>query len=172
MSNLWQVDLDLQSAKVVGTPSQVTRLTSYNFRDLSVTAVGNRIAFLLEENQADIYLADIADDGRQVNNVRRFTFDERDDYTAGWSADGKEIYFQSDRGAVTNIFVKPLDGGPVRAVGAGANGDEDNVEQSPDGKWVLYWGERAHTPSSAELAHPPAFSAIFSGTREKVIAQH
>lgn len=140
MSNLWQVDLDSENAIIAGNPSQVTRLTGYNFRDLTLTATGNRAAFLLEKNQADIYLADVADDGRHVSRTRRFTFDERDDYMAGWSADGQEIYFQSDRGAVTNIFAKPVDGGPVRAIGAGANSDEDNVEQSPDGKWVLYWG--------------------------------
>jgi hypothetical protein len=138
-SNLWQIELDLESARVIGLPSQVTRLTGYNFRDLSATSDGSRLAFLLEENQADVYLGDLIDDGSRLTNVRRFTFDERDDYPAGWSPDGSEIYFQSDRGVSVNIFSKIIDGGRAQALGAGATESEDNVQQSPDKKWILYW---------------------------------
>ena len=141
MSNIWQVDIDQSNARMIGEPSQVTRLTGYNARDISVTSDGTRVAFLLEKNQADVYLGDLSPDGRKLSDVRRFTLDERDDYPAGWTPDGSAVYFQSDRAVAAKVFAKNINGGQARAIGTGATQDEDSVQHSPDGKWILYWDQ-------------------------------
>ena len=142
MSNIWQVKLDPDSAQPLGEPTQVTRLTGFNIRNISATIDGSRVSFLLEENQADVYIGDLGDGGRKLTNVRRFTRDERDDYPVGWSDDGSIIYFASDRGASANIFQKVLEGGSASLIGHTSSYQNDrHVQQSPDGKWILYWGD-------------------------------
>lgn len=143
MSNLWQADLDLETGEVRGEPIRLTNLTGYNFQDLSASSDGRRIAFVIEENQMDVYVGDIHDAGRSLTNVRRLTFDDRSDTPGGWSPDSAEIYFTSERGVAENIFAQRFDGGSPRALSGTLLDSADSIQQSPDRKWLLYWEQEA-----------------------------
>jgi len=140
MSNLWQLNLDPETAEPSGEARQLTRLSGFNVGEISASHDGTRVSVLLEANQADVYVGEIRESGRTLIDVRRFTLDDRDDYPSGWSSDSSRIFFESDRGAVGNIFAQPLAGGEAEAIGSrfsnAANGD---TEESPDGRWVLFW---------------------------------
>ena len=139
MSNLWQISLNLESATPIDSPAQITRLTGLNFRDLSAAYDRSRIAFLLESNQADVYLGELEDNGTKLVNDRRITFDERDDYPGGWSPDGSELYFHSHRGVSENVFAKSMAGNTEVALTGSLGDSQDNVQQSPDRDWILFW---------------------------------
>lgn len=139
MSNLWQVQLDSNVAATVDTPTRLTSLTGYNFHDLSLTKDGSRIAFVLEENQPDVFVANLADSGKRLVDVRQFTFDNRYDLAGGWSPESTEIYFRSERGVNQNIYSKPFTGGDPEVLTGTLQNTSDAIQQSPDGRWLLYW---------------------------------
>jgi Tol biopolymer transport system component len=143
MSNLWQVAIDPVTARVAGEPIRLTSLTGYNFRDLSITADGERIAFVIEENQPDVYVADIENGGRQLANIRQLTFDERFDLPAGWSPDSGDVYFRSERGVDENVYAKNLASGDLTVLSGTLQDAHDAVQQSPGGRWLLYWEDDA-----------------------------
>ena len=74
---------------------------------------GRRIAFdsLGEDRQWDIWTID-ADGG----SLRRLTEDPGDDNMPSWSADGRSIYFSSDREGGPDIWRVPSAGGPAERV--------------------------------------------------------
>jgi len=141
VSNLWQVDMDRSSAMPAGEPTRLTSLTLDNFHDLSITEDGSRIAFVLEENQPDVYVANIENEGRRLSDVRQFTFDNRNDLPGGWSPDSTTVYFRSERGVQENIYAKVFAGGEPRALTGTLQDTSDSILHSPDGKWLLYWDE-------------------------------
>jgi Tol biopolymer transport system component len=143
MSNLWQVDIDLATGDVQREPIRLTNLTGYNFQDLSATSDGHRVAFVIEENQMDVYVGDIRDGGRSLVGVRRLTFDDRNDAPGGWSPDSDELYFQSERGVAENLFAQRIDGGSPRVLSGTLLSTSDSIQQSPDRKWLLYWEQMA-----------------------------
>ena len=143
MSNLWQVDIDLATGEVQSEPMRLTNLTGYNFQDLSATSDGHRVAFVIEENQMDVYVGDIHDGGRSLTDVRRLTFDDRNDVPGGWSPDSDELYFQSERGVAENLFAQRIDGGSPRVLSGTLLSTSDSIQQSPDRKWLLYWEQMA-----------------------------
>jgi len=163
MSNLWQTELDLETGEVRGEPIRLTNLTGYNFQDLSATSDGHRIAFVIEENQMDVYVGDIHDGGRSLANVRRLTFDERRDMPGGWSPDSEELYFQSARGVAENIFAQRIDGGPPRVLSGTLLDTANAIQQSPDRKWLLYWEQEALYRMPVD-GGPSEF--VLSGTRD------
>jgi Tol biopolymer transport system component len=142
MSNLWQMRLDPDSATPIGTPEQITRLTGLNFQDLSATSDLSRVAFLLESNQADVYVGELDNNGTRLINDRRITFDERDDYPGGWSPDGSNVYFHSNRGVSENVFAKSMVSNAEIALTGSLVSSGGNVQQSPDRDWILYWDRR------------------------------
>ena len=92
-------------------------------------------------------------DPREVHlaNVRQLTFDG-ENAEAYWSADGKELIFQSKHGdmACDQIFRMDADGGNVRPVSNG-KGRCTCSYFFPDGKRVLY----ASTQLSGDACPPP-----------------
>jgi len=144
-SNLWQIELDVESAEVSGEPSQLTQLTGYNIADLSMTSDGARLAFVLEQNQEDVYVGELVNNDTELESVRRLTLDEREDSTGGWAADSTEILFYSERGVSPSLFRQHLDEPDAVVVSAISEANrelfesEGSAEMSPDSKWILYW---------------------------------
>jgi Tol biopolymer transport system component len=150
MSNLWQVPLVSDNAMIDGVPAQLTNITGYNFRDISVSQDNTRVAFLIEQNQLDVYVAETPDGQPRLENTRRLTFDERSDMPGGW-ADNSTLYFQSRRGASQNIFAQNIFAGDAIAITGALVNSDDAVEISPDGKWILYWEEEVSDASTKNL---------------------
>lgn len=142
ISNLWQLELDPETANPRSPPKKLTELTGYNFADLSVSAAGDRLAFLLEQNQADVWIGELADDNRSFQRTYRQTTDERDEYPRGWSHDSATLYIEAQQGLAYGLFgtqvgepdLRPLSSGRVENVHA-------RVAQSPDGDWLLHWDD-------------------------------
>lgn len=83
-----------------------------------------------DAGQSDIYLVDA--DG---SNFSRFTQDPTNETAPNWSRDGKRLYFGSDRSGVTEIWRRPVAGGPATQITTG--GGNLPIE-SPDGGTLYY----------------------------------
>lgn len=142
MSNLWQLRLDPETANPDGVPQQITRLTGFNFADLSVASNGRRTAFLLEENQADVLIGELASDGAALTNIYRQTVDERDEYPRGWAPDSSTLYIGVQRGLAENLLaVRPGEAGAEPVLSGSVGRANDSVSTSPDGRWIMYWDD-------------------------------
>lgn len=101
---------------------------------------GSRIAFdAISEGNADVYVVDAAG-----GPPRRMTLSPTEDVVPGWSADGRWLYFTSNRSGDRQIWKIPADqpGGESEAIQMTRQGGFYAVE-SPDGRFLYYAKERA-----------------------------
>jgi Tol biopolymer transport system component len=101
---------------------------------------GSRIAFdAISQENADVYVVDAAG-----GPPRRLTVNPAEDVVPGWSADGRWIYFTSNRSGDRQIWRMPADRpeGESQAVPVTRQGGFYAVE-SPDGRSLYYSKERA-----------------------------
>jgi DNA-binding winged helix-turn-helix (wHTH) protein/Tol biopolymer transport system component len=134
-ANLWEVQIDPNSAKPVGSPRRLTSDPGY-VSDFSSTADGTRVAFFKHTIQPDVYVANVEPDD-QISTPSRLTLDERQDFPSAWTRDGKSILFMSDRDGTFHIFRQAIDqGSPDLLVG----GNDQLVipRLTPDGSAILY----------------------------------
>jgi len=124
-----------------GVPARVTPAVPSYFHGWSPD--GKWLAYSADRGSGlDIYT--IAPEG---GPERRLTTDPRADDAPQYSADGRLIYFLSDRAGVRDVWRMPAEGsGPDGALAERITRD-DRVEAaphpSPDGRWLIY------------LSHPP-----------------
>jgi len=135
-SNLWSVALDSETWTLDGTPTRLTRLSGYNFKNLTVTSDGQRISFLRETNQADVYVGEIDASGLLVDGARRLTLDDRNDYPTGWLTDRPALLFDSRRGDRWGVYVQGLDDANASHLMIGLE-ERGESELAADGRFVL-----------------------------------
>ena len=82
----------------------MTDWTGFTFDDPVVTADSRSLAFLDDQSQSDVYLAELSGDGSTLKAAERLTLDERLDWPGGWSSDSKTIFFYSDRNRNFDIY--------------------------------------------------------------------
>ena len=129
-----QVDRELRLVRRDGTDELL--LGPGEFRDLAVSPDGMHLAFeQLDEvtGTRDIWAMELA-----ARRPIRLTADPHDDLAPVWSADGRSIYFASNREGVPGIFRRSVDG----------TGDEERVlrdqsqtvpyDVSPDGGRLVF----------------------------------
>ena len=101
---------------------------------------GHRIAYFSRnaDNRRDVWT--VAPDG---SNARQVTDDEAVDWNPVWSADGKYLYFASDRKGVASLWRVRIDEATGRRLGelepvSGQSGEIFNMDLSRDGRRIVY----------------------------------
>ena len=160
--DLWEVRVDPKTARRTSEPRRLTRWVGYTPGLVSVSKDGNRIVTTKGYHQTDVYVAEIEPDGRRMKPERRLTRDTRYDWPGGWTMDGKEILFSSDRNGVFNVFKQGESNSDAELI-VGGKEDSRAPQISPDGKWVLFmvWPDTRSTrpvrimrsPASGGPAH-------------------
>jgi eukaryotic-like serine/threonine-protein kinase len=148
-SNLWAVRIDPQSAASMGSPERLTEITSYNIRDIRATAIGQqRLTFLRERNQEDVYVAPLRSSPVGLGLPRRLTLDDRNDEPGAWTRDSRTIVFGSNRAGSLDVFKQRIDEATAESLVIAPEIDGD-PRVTPDGAWVLYlqkrWGESGYS---------------------------
>jgi eukaryotic-like serine/threonine-protein kinase len=172
--NLWEIRVDSQNGQIKSEPRLITNWTS-GFRvrtlgGLSVSADAKRLLCLKGTTQADVYLGSLEEGGKRLTNPRRLTFDDRNDYLAGWMPDSKAVLFTSDRNGNYDIFKQLIGEREAEALVAGPK-DECDPMITPDGNWLLYFSipksERQASPDPVELRRVPSSG----GTPELILRE-
>jgi len=135
--DLWEVAIDGKTAQRTGEPRRLTRWVAYAPGLVSVSTDGKRIVTTKGYHQTDVYVAEIEDNGRHLKTERRLTSDTRFDWPAGWTKDGKEILFFSNRNGAFNVFRQNESTSTADLVISGKE-DSRSPQISPDGQWLLY----------------------------------
>jgi len=135
--NLWEVPISSRDGTAAGKPRRLTKWTGFTITDISATADGKRLAFLKWTAQGDVYVASLKPGNAGIETPRRLTLDERNDVPTAWSADSREVYFQSDRQGTIGAYRQRIDGDTAERV-VQAPGVQFASRVTPDGKWLLF----------------------------------
>jgi len=135
--DLWEVHIDGRTAKPSGEPRRLTRWVGYAPGLVSVSTDGKRIVTTKGYHQTDVYVAELEVDGRHLKAEKRVTQDTRFDWPSGWTGDGKEILFFSDRSGVFNVFKQNESSSNADVVISGRDNSR-SPQISPDRQWLLY----------------------------------
>jgi len=147
-SNLWWTQID-PAGHSLGPPARITSDQALA-SSISVSADGRRLALLRRSYESDIYLAEIARDGKVLTTPRRFTLDERQDWPTSWTRDSDTVLFLSDRDGPDHIFKQNIsDTQPELLVGG--NDIRRAPRLTPDGLSVLYLVTTKVDDPAAEL---------------------
>jgi len=135
-ASLLEANTDPSSGKVVGKPRQIARWPGCSMSALGVTSDGKHLLALKGLAQADVYVGEIV--GHRLENPRRLTFNDRDDFASDWTPDSHYVLFASNRNGSMDIFRQGVGERTAEALIAGPE-DKLSLHLSPDGQWLMYF---------------------------------
>jgi Tol biopolymer transport system component len=136
-ANLWETRFDHRTSQTGGKPRRISNWSGFSVFGLTVTSDATHLAFLKGSTQEDVYVADVKPGRPRLANVRRLTFDERNDIPYDWTPDSKAVIFVSDRNGPRDIFKQGIDQREAEAVVTGVE-DKWLPTVSADGAWIIY----------------------------------
>jgi eukaryotic-like serine/threonine-protein kinase len=113
---------------------KVAESDTTNAQNISLSADGRRLSMNRTVNgNTDVWIFDF---DRSVFN--RFTFDPASDSSPEWSRDGSRIAFNSNRGGVYDLYLKPATGAGTEQLILSTPQNKAPVDWSPDSRFLLY----------------------------------
>jgi DNA-binding winged helix-turn-helix (wHTH) protein/Tol biopolymer transport system component len=135
-ASLLEANTDPSSGKVVGKPRQLARWPGCSISALGVTSDGKHLVALKGLAQADVYVGDIV--AHHLENLRRLTFNDRDDFASDWTPDSQYVLFASNRNGSMDIFRQGVGERTAESLIADPE-DKLSLHLSPDGQWLMYF---------------------------------
>jgi serine/threonine protein kinase/Tol biopolymer transport system component len=150
--NLWFLQVNLRGR--VGSPS--TRLTNWTGcpSEMSASQDGKRLTFLKSTIQNTVLVGELGSNATLLKPPVRLTQSESIDAPLGWTADNKEVLFQSNRNGQFQSFKQSLDADSPELIAAGLP-HMGVCCVSPDGKWILVYTTPDEANVSRELRRVP-----------------
>jgi len=131
------VQLDTRTAQATEKPKRLTNWAGFFLDSTTATADSKRLVFREFARSVAVYVADVDPVAKRLLNARRFTLQESREWPVAWTADGKAVIFNSDRGGHFGIYQQSLDEGTSKAIITA----EHNLliaAITPDGNWILF----------------------------------
>jgi hypothetical protein len=158
--SLWQIKVDARRGERSGQPRRITNWTEAACFPSSVSADGKRLVIFRGRRQLDVYVAAVDVTGIISESPRRLTLNDRNDRTAGWTADGRAAFFFSDREGAPKLFRQRVDQPMAEPLVAtpGWSVWDFGGRTSPGGTQVFYWETHAGpipAPGSRKLMRVP-----------------
>jgi eukaryotic-like serine/threonine-protein kinase len=179
--NLWQMRLDPRG-EAIGKPQRIMSLPAVCNLGFSVTADGKRLVFLESREHASVYVADLEAGGTRLTSPNRLTLDEGWNNPAAWTADGKAVFFYSNRSGAEGLFKQSLGqdtaevlfavGEPDALPGGACLSPEGSFPSdgavrggscaclTPEGSWLLYLRVPRGFTSPAKLMRVPVTGGV------------
>ena len=146
--NLYELHVDPSSGLTSGEPTRLTHWNPDGPLCPSATNDGTRLAVVKVRGWSDVYVAELdGADGTEIP-ARHLALTRTYDSVTGWTHDGREVLFQSDRTGRSNIFRQRLDHDSAEQLFPGSDVQQD-AKMTPDGKWILYWSVSSDVNSTA-----------------------
>jgi serine/threonine protein kinase len=166
--NYWTMRLDPRTSQRADKPRRLTKSSGFCMNSTSVTADGSRLAFMKQSPHLTSYMTELAAGGTRLLNQRHFPLSESSDGLTNWTPDGKAVILVSDRTGRFAIYKQALDSdvpeGPLVLPPDGTR----SARATPDGKWILYFGERTDNAPPAEGAEPVMRAPIGGGPSQQL----
>ena len=139
-SDLWKVKIDERTAQPTDTPRQVAGAGTGNHP--TVSADGRRLVILKGNSGAAnglgavVFVADLGDKGRRLNNARRLTLGVSD-YAHAWTPDSQAVIFESERNGQYSILKQRVDQTSAEPL-VSESESTSRGRFSPRGDWFLF----------------------------------
>jgi len=159
--NFWAVPVDPRTGERREKPRRLTNWPDACLSQMSVTADGQRLAFLKSSSAQISYMADLASGGTRILNLRHFPATESSDGLADWVADGKNVVLVSNRNGPYELYKQAVDSdeaGPILTEGYGRD-----PRATPDGEWIVYLGHGDAGGLPIERKSPPLMRVSING---------
>ena len=164
--NFWIVPIDPRTGQLSEKPRQLRNWPDTCLSQMSVTADGQRLAFLKWSSSGTSYVADLASGGTRLLNLRHFPTTESSDALADWMTDGKSLVLVSNRSGRFGLYKQGADtdeAEPIVTEGYGRN-----PRATPDGKWIVYLGPGDWNQAPVRKSVPVMRVSVNGGPSEKV----
>jgi len=135
----WVVGLDERTGNRAGKPARLTNLGESCMGGTSVTADGKKLVFAKGMAHFQVYVSDVAPNGKSISATRRLTLTESSDFPADWTPDSKAVIFVSNRNGPRGIFKQSLTDDTAEPLVTGSELMLTGIlHTTPDGAWVVY----------------------------------
>ncbi len=134
LRSLWEVTTDPRTGRPTSQPHRVSQWSG-EFEDPSISADGRRLVVLRSVGENSIFVADLKDGGRRLDDVRRLSVGANE-YAHAWTPDSQAVVFESNRNGSYNIFKRGLNQQAPEPLVTSENATFGRF--SPDGKWLFY----------------------------------
>ncbi len=158
--DLYEVTTDPATGALQGEPRKVAAMAgddTTTLLGLSVTANGKQAMTLIRSMQNSVFVGDFDQSAPRISNVRRLTLDEQTNYPHAWTADSREVIFESNRRGNYDLFKQGIDQRTPEVIVATPM-TEMLPQLSPDGHFVLY--DARPRESEQPWFYRPGFSRL------------
>jgi serine/threonine protein kinase len=152
--NLWQMVVDPQSGRASGREERLTNFVGFCASGFDATADGKRLTFQKYSSRGNVYVADLGPNGVLLGAPVRLTLSESQNLPMEWTADSKEVLFNSDRNGQNQIFKQSTQSDTPEVVGAGFL-NAGLCCLSPDGAWMLITASKDPRSSIVDIHRVP-----------------
>ena len=131
---------------------------------LSITADGAGLLYARGQSWSNLWIATAAGQGPDVSvSTRQLTTGTLMDQAARVSPDGGRVAFSRSNGRTSNIFVAPIDGGPVQQLTFLISENSAPV-WSPDGSEIAFGSTEGHVARVWKVAARGGSPQLFDGS--------
>jgi len=135
--NFWITRIDMQSGGME-KPRRLTNWVGVSADSVSVSADGQRLAFVQSSSKGLGSVADLTAGGTRIGTSRRFPLEEGgEDSISNWTADGKNAFVKINRSDHYSVRMQALNSNSQIPIVSSATGSLEESALSPDGKWLL-----------------------------------
>ena len=137
-NTLWEIKTDPRTGRSVSAARQIGQWSDVDFLDgLHVSADGRNLVLLKGVFGHSVFVAELEDGGKRLQDVRRLTVVGRANYAHAWTPDSKAVVFESFHDGRHQIFKQQID---QRFAELLVTAKESAIAGrfSPDGTWLLY----------------------------------
>jgi len=154
--NIWSIEVDPDTGRIRGRPSQVTSGTGFTLTNFSQSADGKRFAFASTRSRDTIQVAEIRGRVPELATPSPLGGDNWDKWLDGWTADSQAVVFESKPQGKPGIFKQQVRTHETQTLVSGPDSYWGPVT-TPDGRWLLFtqssYGD--NTGVSARLMRMP-----------------
>jgi serine/threonine protein kinase/Tol biopolymer transport system component len=137
VNGVYEIIGDLSSKRPVREARLIREWPETYIYRPTVSADGKRMTFLKRVSEQAVFVADIKDGGRHLENVRRLVLSGTQNRIRDWNADGSGVIFETSRGGVSQIYRQSLDSVTADPLVTSQDG-ATFARFSPDRKWLFY----------------------------------
>ena len=135
--DFWQMRIDPENGKPLGTPTRLTHWAGFCTGSLSVTADGKQLVFNKWWASTIVYVADFDHTGRNPLTPHRLNLSDSQEYPVAWTANSREVVFLSRHTGKWGLF-RQVPGDEQAQTVVADTGGLVKGSMSPDYKWVLF----------------------------------
>jgi serine/threonine protein kinase/Tol biopolymer transport system component len=134
--NLWGVQLDPDTGAIDHEPRQLTHMDGYTLFIYGLSSDARYLMFSKVFMSGNIFAAKLRDGGAALEDPKRVTSDRGYDYPLGWTPDGKDLLFFSNRRGRSQLYRQPIATEKPQMISPSPK-DQEHAAITPDGAWVL-----------------------------------